>query len=245
MAFSTKKPVLRVGTQSGEIDQYETTGSYTRIGSVPGQSPGSHLCSVLFPNSDLFALSVNVENTARVDLPTGRRVKLSDVGLNSVACLSPIGDSILGIQGISPQLRSVNTFTGNSHSIALGRSRRPVAMTESVDGKTAYISFQNGEIDAINLDSGRLSWEKASHQGVAERLAVFPDGQTILSGGQDGSLCLWDVNAGTLLRTLYTDAGPISQIAISVDGSLLLVSGSSSREVYKWDLSDVARTNDP
>ncbi|MEO5819609.1 MAG: WD40 repeat domain-containing protein [Vicinamibacteraceae bacterium] len=93
------------------------------------------------------------------------------------------------------------------------------------------------------LDEGRriVRVEAPDH---ASALAISPDGQTVLSGGGDGTLTLWKAN-GEKLRT-FVAHGPgssVRAVAFARTGRLLVTSGdgagatgtSPNRAVMLWD----------
>jgi WD40 repeat protein len=65
-------------------------------------------------------------------------------------------------------------------------------------------------------------------------LALAPDGR-ILAGGDDGVLCVWDVQSGTLVDSLPTDGPSIRGIGVSQDGRFA-VTAAIDRLVRIWDL---------
>jgi WD40 repeat protein len=74
------------------------------------------------------------------------------------------------------------------------------------------------------------------HKGFRTRVALNPDGRTMLSSGWDGTLFLWDLETGQLIRRFASyENGFIMDIAISPDGRSALVSGTNSA-VILWRL---------
>jgi WD40 repeat protein len=65
-------------------------------------------------------------------------------------------------------------------------------------------------------------------------LALAPDGR-ILAGGDDGVLCIWDVQSGTLVDSLPTDGPSIRGIGVSRDGRFA-VTAAIDHLVRIWDL---------
>jgi len=59
-------------------------------------------------------------------------------------------------------------------------------------------------------------------------LAFSPDGVRAVSGGDDGTVKLWDVTTGRLLRTLWGHANHVLAVAFSSDGGRVL-SGSKDK----------------
>jgi len=49
-------------------------------------------------------------------------------------------------------------------------------------------------------------------------VAFAPDGKTILSGSWDGTLTLWDIATGQLLRTFSDDTNTVLGVAFAPDG---------------------------
>lgn len=66
-----------------------------------------------------------------------------------------------------------------------------------------------------------------------ETLALSPDGGTLASAGQDGSIRIWDVDAGEPVVDL-TPGGSVRTVAFSPDG-MQLASGKDGGPVMIWD----------
>jgi WD40 repeat protein len=64
-------------------------------------------------------------------------------------------------------------------------------------------------------------------ESSATSVAVNPDGQTLVSGDCNGTIKLWDLKTGEVLRTLTGHSGEVESLAISSDGRIL-ASGSSN-----------------
>ena len=52
-------------------------------------------------------------------------------------------------------------------------------------------------------------------------LAFSPDSQTLMAGGGDGNIRLWDVNTGELRTTIYEDDGSVQDVTFSPDGKTI------------------------
>ncbi len=74
------------------------------------------------------------------------------------------------------------------------------------------------------------------HAGEVNAVVISPDGQTIISGSDDKTLRIWDLNSQKLLRTLTGHTDWIYALAISSDGQTI-VSGSKDKTIKLWRLS--------
>jgi hypothetical protein len=72
---------------------------------------------------------------------------------------------------------------------------------------------------------------------TASALAISSDGQTLVSGGTDKAIRVWDLKTGRLKKTLQSDSGEINAVAISPNGKTI-ISGSADHMVRIWDLAN-------
>lgn len=76
------------------------------------------------------------------------------------------------------------------------------------------------------------------HSDSINAVAVTPNGQIIVSGSEDNTIKLWDLNSGKCLATLVGHEAGVRAVAISPDGQLL-VSGSADHTIKLWQLPSV------
>src|SRR5581483_4797379 len=72
-----------------------------------------------------------------------------------------------------------------------------------------------------------------SHDGGVWAVAVSADGCRSVSGGDDGTVRVWDRAAGTLLYSLAGHDGEVRAVAVSADGGRA-VSGGDAGTVRVW-----------
>jgi WD40 repeat protein len=68
-------------------------------------------------------------------------------------------------------------------------------------------------------------------------VAVTPDGRHVISGSDDNTLRVWDLETGQELRTLEGHTDTVSAVALTYDGRRA-VSGSWDNTLRVWDLKD-------
>lgn len=71
---------------------------------------------------------------------------------------------------------------------------------------------------------------------TASAIVIGADGQTLVSGGQDKTIKVWELQTGKLKKTLRSDSGAINDLAIAPDGKTV-VTGSGDRLVRIWDIT--------
>jgi WD40 repeat protein len=75
------------------------------------------------------------------------------------------------------------------------------------------------------------------HAGYVRAMAVTEDGQAAVSGGDDGTVRVWDLAGTAAPRVLTGHHGPVTAVAVSDDGRTA-VSGGDDGTVRVWDLAD-------
>lgn len=73
------------------------------------------------------------------------------------------------------------------------------------------------------------------HEGSVNCVAVSPNGKTLLSGGSDGTIRVWDLETGKLKHSQDAKSGSITSLSISPDGKTL-VNTSSHHKIKIWDI---------
>ncbi len=147
---------------------------------------------------------------------------------------------------------------GRHHDIQIADTRTwHVAQTRNIpdilpnqivwapDGADLFVRGQDASQTfltvSVNRATGRSRAFPTAGDGVG--LAVSPDGRTIATTGDGGTVTLWARTGSSVgrvpLSTFTADAGSISGLAFSPDGARLVTSGETTTAM--WDLSD--RTN--
>jgi WD40 repeat protein len=101
------------------------------------------------------------------------------------------------------------------------------------DGKTLVVGVMEGVPLLQNLDSGSdTKFTSGGTTGIVD-VAMTADGKKALVAMEDGTVKLWDLTTGQILRSL---AGPAeSSIAISRIGGLIATAGGGDGSVSVWE----------
>jgi WD40 repeat protein/transcriptional regulator with XRE-family HTH domain len=109
-----------------------------------------------------------------------------------------------------------------------------VATLLSVRALQSAYSFQaDGALaDSLTLLHSRRRF--SGHNGQIYSVEFSPDGQYVLTGSQDGSARLWDVESGREVRQFISHTGGVAAVAFSPDGKLVLTGGNDGA-ARLWD----------
>jgi WD40 repeat protein len=145
--------------------------------------------------------------------------------------------------------RILRTLTGHTGSI--------YALCLSQDGQTLVSGGRDATLKVWNLGAATnynsnsptsriigdgLLHTFAGHAESINCVAISPDGKMLVSGSEDNTIKLWNLDTGECLATLEGHEAGVRSVAISPDGQLL-VSGSADYTIKLWQLPD--RVDEP
>jgi WD40 repeat protein len=172
--------------------------------------------------------------------------------------LSPDGKSLF-TGGVDGRVRWIDPTDGREHAASHGHtatvldlaviagSSQVVAVSEDGTGRIWTLPHV---ADRKTLGNGQSPHSESKsivlngHKGPVRAVGVTPDGQTIVTAGDDAVVRIWNVRDGSTRGFLATGhTGPILALALSPDGKLILT-GSADKTAKLMILSggNVIRT---
>jgi WD40 repeat protein len=116
-------------------------------------------------------------------------------------------------------------------AVGLSQTLRQVPIEVQSSLLEAVQIAQSGIMD-LNVLRGSEAWINS--------VAISPDGQTIISGSEDGIVHAWDFEGHSLWDSFQDHQGGINSVAISPDGQTI-VSGGADGIIRLWDLKGKSR----
>ncbi|MFN8491574.1 MAG: BTAD domain-containing putative transcriptional regulator [Caldilineaceae bacterium] len=258
LAYSPDGRFLAAGTSDGEIRLWRATDGQL-LANVKGH--GDIVRGLLFPDDGKTLISYSYDLSVAV-WQVDPAALAAAVSQNGVAILrlqqrSTGFSNVIAPLAIHPQgeLLALGSDTGWLGLWHLGANRllneltfgaaRIHALRFSTDGKTLAMAASDRRIYLWDVDvgAGRL----ALRQSLAETPAVALDlsfraaDGALASGHQDGSICLWAMDAagycltGEAVQVLSGHRAAVWRLAFSPDGQLL-ASGSDDHSVRLWKM---------
>lgn len=88
---------------------------------------------------------------------------------------------------------------------------------------------------SLTLPGGALLRTLTGHYGAVRVVAVTSDGKQVISGSDDGTLKVWNLDTGELLLTFTAHSTSVRALAVTTDG-MRIISGSSDKTLKVWNL---------
>ncbi|WP_338765868.1 hypothetical protein V7968_41470 [Nocardia vulneris] len=102
----------------------------------------------------------------------------------------------------------------------------------------------NDEVVTVSADGTAVVWDLAcekprqtfnAHAGEVNSVALSPDRQFVVTGGEDGVVRIWSVATGAC-DSLVGHVNVVWRVAVSPDGRVV-ASGSGDNSVRLWDVA--------
>ncbi len=114
---------------------------------------------------------------------------------------------------------------------------RVTSIVFSADGRRLAYASADKKIYILQLSSGE-SKILSGHQGLVWNIEFSPDSRFLISGSDDRTVRLWEVETGVELNSIAAHQGSVNSVAFSPDGCFA-ASASDDKTVLIWDLEQL------
>jgi len=135
---------------------------------------------------------------------------------------------VIALIGIIAAFCWRNTAKNKSAAMAAGRPPSlgiPQELRKSEKNKSTAVAAGKPQ---LVVETG--------HSGFVNSMSFSPDGKTLVSGGWDHTIRLWDVATGTEIRVLKGHIHPVFSVAFSPDSKMLASEGGAGT-IQLWDVA--------
>jgi WD40 repeat protein len=102
----------------------------------------------------------------------------------------------------------------------------------SSDG--TWLAAADTDVVLVDMRAWRVVRVLTGHRGTVRSVAFDPAGTRVVSGGDDGTVRVWDAGTGRVLHTLTGHRGPVMSVGFDPAGARI-VSGGDDGTARVWD----------
>ena len=165
------------------------------------------------------------------DPRTGVELQRMDVGQAARGRMSPVEN----VLAVSQANQSVALWDWENDRIlweSPAFARRPQWIVFSPDGSQVLVNTDDRTVRVLDRATGRIVRELGQHRTDVGRIAMSPDGRTVVTKCLDGGINLWHAESGQLLFSLQAEhGGGYDEVAFSPDGGWLAYR-ANARDVH-------------
>lgn len=245
VAFSPDGRFLAAGTISNEIRIWET-GNGKQLVNCEGHT--GWIRSVAFSPDGTFLASGSQDHTVRLwDVETGHCLHICQghtdwvwsVAFSPDGCLlaSAGNDDCINLwdAGTGQFLTTLHAHTDTVHAVAFSPDGRMLASASADQTIRLWDVRARACLRPDTVHALRSHPPLAGHTDRVRTLVFSPDEQLLISGGDDRTVRIWEVNSAQCLRVLRGHANSVKSVAITPDGQML-ASGSDDCTIQLWNL---------
>jgi len=251
-AFDLDGHTLATASGNGIINLWDfSTDSLVRV-LAAHPNPNSYTSVSLAFSPDgrtlITGSGSDVSDAVRLwEVATGRQLRSLDGLRNQVASVaySPSGKSV-AIGTMNGPIKLWDISSGEVRAL-VGHGSWVPSMAFTPDGQTLVSGSFDNTVKVWETSTGKLrrsitnpnrfeALGSIPHQAIdrINAIALDPSGTVVASGGNDGTIRLWDIASGRELRALNGHSSGVKSLAFHPDGRLL-ASGAEDATIKLWD----------
>ena len=100
---------------------------------------------------------------------------------------------------------------------------------------TIAVGLLHGKIITLDRITGSQTAILSGHTSMVKSLVFSPDGTLLVSGGQDKTIKLWDLQTGGVIKTFHGHTNSVVSVSISADCTMI-ASGSWDKTIRLWNI---------
>ncbi len=216
LAISPKGDLVATGHYDTGLVSVWDLNRLRKVRELPGHSSVNHVC--FSPDQrHLLSSGGRGDNTARIwDLNSGNEIRRFDRGDYSfIAEFSPDGEKTLIGGGDFLRLYDMKSGEEVWH---IGEQGFSVAKFSPCGRWLITAAYGRPALQLRDAATGEKRAEFAGHAGPVRSLEFLPDGRHFLSGSEDRTILLWDVETGRKVARVTSDNHVTNEVAVSPDG---------------------------
>lgn len=240
VAWSHDGEMLAVGTSIGVWiydAPFENNGRYLLTG-----SNDSIAKAIFSPDDNRVATISRDQNIALWDVATGRRLfSNSHGGVQDVAFNSD-GSALVTV-GLDSNLIFWNMEDGRADSVnGLGVSLSAVVFNS--DDTQIYVGDTNGDVHAWDIATEEEATSRPAHEGGVYTISLSPDGNSVVTGGDDGVIRVWTADLVDL-QDFIRGSSRVRYAAFGGDANTVMsVSRANTPQIWDMSTGNLAQTFD-